>query len=153
MGCLLTDEGIKPDPKNVAAIIDMPMSTDVEGVRRVIGTVQYLCKFVKGLTDLTAPLRELIRKESEFACNESHTEAVHAIHDKPSNATVLRYYDVGKDVIIQADASQTGLGAALIQEGQPICYASRAMAETEQNYSQIQKELLAIVFPCLTTSR
>ena len=38
MGCLLTDEGIKPDPKKVAIIISMPMPT--EGVGRLIGTVQ-----------------------------------------------------------------------------------------------------------------
>ena len=71
MGCLLTDEGMKPDPRKVEAILDMPMPTDVEGVRRLIGTVQYLGKFVKGLTDLTAPLRELTRKDSEFTWNES----------------------------------------------------------------------------------
>ena len=46
IGCLLTDEGITPDPKKVAAIIDMPMPTDVEGIHRLIGTVQYLGKFV-----------------------------------------------------------------------------------------------------------
>ena len=64
MGCLLTDEGMKPDPRRVEAVLDMPMPTDVEGVRRLIGTVQYLSKFVKGLTDLTAPLRELTRKKN-----------------------------------------------------------------------------------------
>ena len=75
----------------------------------------------------------------------THQGGVCAIHDKFSNAPVLCYYDMGKDVTIQADASQTGLGAALMQEGQPIYYASRAMMETEQNYAQIEKELLAIL--------
>ena len=46
VGCLLTDEGIKLDPKKVAAIIDMPMPTDVEEVRRIISTVQYTDKTV-----------------------------------------------------------------------------------------------------------
>ena len=55
---------------------------------------------------------------------------------------------MAKSVTIQADASQTGLGAALMQDGQPISYASRAMTDTEQNYAQIEKELLAIVFAC-----
>ena len=74
---------------------------------------------------------------------------MHAIYDKLSNAPVLRYYDVSKNITIQADASQTGLGATLImQEGQSICYVSRTMTETEQNYAQIEKELLAIVFAC-----
>ena len=148
MGCLLTDEGMKPDPRKVEAILDMPMPTDVGGVRRLIGTVQYLGKFVKRLTDLTAPLRELTRKDSEFTWNESHTKAMRAIHVKLTNAPVLRYYDMAKSVTIQADASQTDLGAALMQDGQPISYGSRAMSDTEQNYAQIEKELLAIVFAC-----
>ena len=148
MGCLLTDEGMKPDPRKVEAVLDMPMPTDVEGVRRLMGTVQYLGTFVKGLTNLTAPLRELTRKDSEFTWNESHTKAVRAIHVKLSNAPVLRYYDMAKRVTIQADESQTGLGAALMQDDQPISYASRAMTDTERNYAQIEKELLAIVFAC-----
>lgn len=44
------------------------------------------------------------------------------------------------------DASSTGLGAALIQEGQSIAYASKALTPTLQNYAQIEKELLAVVF-------
>ena len=47
---------------------------------------------------------------------------------------------------IQCDSSQSGLGAALIQNGHPIAYSSRALTETESRYAQIEKEMLAIVF-------
>jgi len=47
--------------------------------------------------------------------------------------------------LIQCDASKDGLGWALIQEGRPISFGSRALSETEQNYAQVEKELLAIV--------
>jgi hypothetical protein len=60
----------------------------------------------------------------------------------------LQYYDEKKPLTVQCDASQQaeGLGAALLQEGKPIAYASRALTKTETNYAQIEKELLAIVF-------
>jgi len=49
---------------------------------------------------------------------------------------------------MQVDASQKGLGAVLYQDKGPVAYASKAMNETQQNYAQIEKELLAIVFGC-----
>ena len=55
---------------------------------------------------------------------------------------------MAEDVTIQCDASQAGLGAALMQGGQPVAYASRALTDTETRYAQIEKELLAIVFAC-----
>ena len=59
---------------------------------------------------------------------------------------VLAYFDKRKEYIIQTDASKTGLGAVLLQEGQPIVYASRTLTETEPRYSNIERELLGIVF-------
>uniref|UniRef100_A0A8C7JBX1 Gypsy retrotransposon integrase-like protein 1 n=1 Tax=Oncorhynchus kisutch TaxID=8019 RepID=A0A8C7JBX1_ONCKI len=65
-----------------------------------------------------------------------------------SSMPVLRYYDVMKPVTIQSDSSQRGLGCCLMQEGQPVAFASRALTPTEQNYAQIEKECLSIVFSC-----
>ena len=63
-------------------------------------------------------------------------------------APFLAYYDVNKPVIIQCDASQSRLGAVLLQEERPVAYSSRVMTQTEQNYAQIEKELLAIAYAC-----
>ena len=64
------------------------------------------------------------------------------LSDKP----VLNLYDPTLPVTIQADSSSKGLGACLLQNSQPVAYASRSLTETETRYAQIEKELLAIVF-------
>ena len=61
---------------------------------------------------------------------------------------MLRFYDVTDEVTLQCDASECGLGAALLQLCQPVAYASRALSLTEQSYVQIKKECMAIVFVC-----
>lgn len=61
---------------------------------------------------------------------------------------VLQYYNVRQEVTIQCDASEVGLRATLLQNGQPIAYASRALSKTEECYAQIENECLAIVFVC-----
>ena len=63
-----------------------------------------------------------------------------------TTAPLLTYYDPAKKLTIQCDASSTGLGAALMQEGKPLAYASRALSDTGVGYAQIEKECLAIAF-------
>ena len=65
-----------------------------------------------------------------------------------TEAPVLCYYDVSKPVTVQCNASQSGLGAVLLQDGQLLCYASRALTDTESRHAQIEKELLAITWAC-----
>ena len=59
---------------------------------------------------------------------------------------VLAYFDAKAEHTIQCDASKQGLGAVLLQDGQPVMYISRTLTETEQRYSNIEHELLAVVF-------
>ena len=63
-----------------------------------------------------------------------------------ASAPVLKFYDPSEEAVLQCDASQHGLGAYLMQNGQPVAYASRSLTDTESNYAQIEKELFAIVF-------
>ena len=59
---------------------------------------------------------------------------------------VLKYYDVVNETTIQCDASESGLGATLLQNGQPVAFASRSLSAVERRYAQKEKECLAIVF-------
>ena len=93
-------------------------------------------------------LRKLTEKEAEWCWLPARAAALARVMEMIVTAPVLTYYDVNKPIVIQCDASQSGLGAALLQEGRPVAYSSRVMTQTEQNYAQIEKELLAIVFAC-----
>ena len=129
------------------AISDMPTPTDKTAVRRLLGIINYLSRFVPQLTDMAEPLRVLTRKEAIFEWTDVQNAAwTSRIQEAISTAPVLRYYDSRLSTELQCDASSTGLGAALLQEGQPVAYASRALTPAETGYAQIEKELLAVVF-------
>lgn len=146
MGHVLTKEGLRPDPAKVEAIRDMSTPTDVTAVQRLVGMVNYLTQFLKHLADLCEPLRQLTRQDVEWQWTDSHDEAFRKIKQAVSNTPVLRYFNPREETVLQCDASSTGLGATLMQQGQPVAYASRSLTDTERNYAQIEKELLAIVF-------
>ena len=58
----------------------------------------------------------------------------------------LPYFDVNAETTLQTDASKKGLGACLIHKGKVICYASRALTKTEQNYQNIEQEALGNIW-------
>uniref|UniRef100_A0A674AFT5 ribonuclease H n=1 Tax=Salmo trutta TaxID=8032 RepID=A0A674AFT5_SALTR len=146
IGHLLTSEGLKVDPGKVTAIKQMPRPTDVQGVQCFLGMVNYLAKFCSPATELCEPLRQLTHKDSLWEWSERHEQAFNKIRDTIAQNPVLKYYNPTEQLVLRCDASESGLGAALMQGGQPIAYASRALTETEKGYAQIEKELLAVVF-------
>ena len=83
-----------------------------------------------------------------FTWQTDQDAAFKAVKQLVATAPVLRYYDVTEEVTVQCDASQKGLGATLLQQGQPVAFASRSLSKIEQQYAQIEKECLAIVFAC-----
>jgi hypothetical protein len=58
--------------------------------------------------------------------------------------TVFAYPDFSKPLEIYMDASSTQLGAMITQENRPIAFFSRKLSETQQKYSVMEIELLAI---------
>ena len=56
------------------------------------------------------------------------------------------YFDRKAEHVIQADASMKGVGAVLLQEGKPVIYVSRTLTPAEERYSNIERELLRVVF-------
>ena len=146
MGHILTQDGLKADPAKVKAIVEMPAPEDKEGVRRILGMVQYLAKFIPNLSQVDAPLRALLKADVPFQWNHEQEKSFHELKQLCSTPPVLVYYDVNKDIEIECDASKDGLGAVLLQGGRVIAYASRALTETEKRYAQIEKEMLSIVY-------
>ena len=63
-----------------------------------------------------------------------------------TTSPLLKYYNLEDELTIQCDASEKGLGATVLQKGQPVAFASRALTDTESRCAQIEKKLLAVVF-------
>ena len=142
----LTPEGYKVDPKKVKAITEMGPPKNLQDLQSFLGLVNYLNRFSPRLAELTAPLRELCKKGVIFSWESSQQEAFEAIKAEITSVPVLAFFDKDKTSIIQSDASKKGLGAVLLQDGKPVFYASRSLTQTEQNYSNIERELLSVVF-------
>lgn len=147
MGHVLS-HGLKIDPEKVRAVLSMPVPENKPDLQTFLGFVQYLGKFMPNMSAVSAPLRKLVEQDSEWIWSDEQNASFETLRQMASNAPVLRYYDPALPLTLSVDASSKGLGAVILQNGQPIAYASRALTAAQQNYAQIEKETLAVVFGC-----
>ena len=129
IGHLLTREGIRADPRKVSAILAMPAPTSVDGVKRFLGHVTYMSKFLPNLSAEAEPLRRLLQQKS-FVWDTDQQAAFDTLKELLTQAETLQYFDVNRPVVIQTDASTAGLGAVLSQGGRPVTCLGHSQSQS-----------------------
>ena len=146
MGHCLTAQGLRPDLSKVEAMLKMASPRTKEDIARLNGTVNYLAKFLPKLSQVMELLTRLTQKGIEWYWGKAEEKAFTEVKQLVSQNPVLAYYSPKKELVIQYDASSLWVGAALLQEGKPLAFTSRALTDPETRYAKIEKEMLAVVF-------
>ncbi len=95
--------------------------------------------------------RALLKTDLPWSWSSSHEAALQHLKELVSSAPELRFFNPAAPVVIQTDSSPTFISSCLLQEGQPVAFASSALTDAETRYVQIEKMLLAIVFACTSS--
>lgn len=146
MGHNINKDGIKVDYSFVKAIKEFPTPKNKKDVQRLLGILNYVSKYIPNFSSHNQPLRNLLKKDIHFTWDDNAEKSLQEIKNKLTNSPVLQFFDLNKEITVSADASETGLGACLMQNNLPCLYASKALTQTQINYAQIEKELLAVWF-------
>ena len=109
-------KGLSPDPKKIAAVRRMDLPRDVETMRSFLGLVNYLNRFSPHLAELSEPLREVCRQDTEFQLTKSVCVAFLKTKEEISRNITLPYFNPRSDTTLQTDASKKGLGAVILQD-------------------------------------
>ena len=153
-GQVFSEQGTRPDPQRVADLLNAPQPNNAHDVRSLLGMANYSSKYIRDFATLTAPLRELTKKDVRFEWTQKHQAAFEKLKNTLATAPCMSYFDKDKETFVVVDASPLGVSAILSQKPkhgdtnnqQIVAYASRALTETEKKYSQTEKEALAIVW-------
>ena len=138
--------GISPDPKKTESILKMQFPPDKETMHSFLGLVNFLNRYTPRLAELCSPLRKLILKDSHYSPGDPEHAAFDAIKAEFQKKIILPYFDRNKETILHTDVSKKGFGAVILQEEQPIYYASRALTSAEKNYQNLEREAQAAVW-------
>ncbi|KAL4291663.1 hypothetical protein GQ457_14G020350 [Hibiscus cannabinus] len=146
LGHIVSAEGIRVDPKKIEAIMDWKQPKNVSEVRSFLGLAGYYRRFVEGFSIIAAPLTKLLRKDVPFAWTETQQSSFDKLKMVLTEAPVLIQPESGKAYTVFSDASRTGLGCVLMQDGKVVAYASRQLKSHESNYPTHDLELAAVIF-------
>ena len=149
LGHVFSAEGMTPDNSKVQAVQEWPRPRDATEVRQFIGHASYYRRYIQHFADIARPLHRLTQKDATYCWSEECEQAFRNLKTKLTEAPIQAYPRFDKEaspLVLQTDASLTGLGAVLEQDGQVIAYASRTLSMSEVNDSVIQRECLAVVW-------
>ena len=148
---IISAEGLHPAEDKIQAITQAPAPQNLTQLRSFLGMVNYYGKFLHQLSSRLAPLYSLLQKGTKWYWKEEQEKAFQEVKKSLTSPKVLAHYDPNEKLQLSCDASPYGVGAVLshvLKDGseKPIAFASRSLAPAEKNYSQLDKEGLAVVF-------
>ena len=151
LGHGIDEKGIHPLAEKIEAIRKAPVPTDVSQLKSYLGLLNYYSKFMPNLSTILQPLYVLLQQNQPWVWSSACEQAFQQSKQKLADSSVLVHYDSSKPIKLATDASAYGIGAVISHVSgdgseRPIAFASRTLNSSERNYSQLQKEALAIIF-------
>ena len=98
LGDIVTADGFKPDPEKIKAIIDMPEPQSKQDLQRLLGMVNYLSQYIPNMSEITSPLRALLKKNTQWVWYDEHRYAIEKLKQALTNSPVLQYFNPDKPV-------------------------------------------------------
>lgn len=145
LGHLVSKDGIRVDPRKVKIVQEWPVPKSAGDLRSFLGLANYFRRFIEKYSETARCLHALTGKHAVWNWTALCQRAFEEIKEKLTAAPVLRAPDFTKPFDLVADASDFTIGAALLQDGQPVAFESRKLTPAEVNYYTGEKELLAVV--------
>ena len=151
LGHKIDAEGLHALPDKIDAIVRAPEPHNIQELRSFLGLLNYYGKFIPNLSTTIHPLNRLLQHAKQWDWTAECAQAFEQAKQSLSSSSVLIHYDPALPLQLAGDASAYGIGAVIshvLPDGseKPIAFASRTLSSSEQNYAQIEKEALSLVF-------
>src|SRR5438477_1735013 len=145
LGHILSAKGIAVDSSKVQEVLGWKSPTSVTEIRSFLGLAGYYRRFILDFSKIAKPMMKLLQKEAKFNWTSDCEAAFQQLKTLLTTAPVLTQPNVAKPFDVYCDASGTGLGCVLMQEGKVVAYASRQWRKHEEPYATHDLELAVVV--------
>lgn len=151
LGHVIDRNGLHMNHEKVIDIQQIKYPKNVKELQSFLGMVNFYRRFIPGIATLLSPLYELLRADSKFVWDHSCSKSMDELKNILMSENCLAHYNPDERLKLIVDASPVGVGAILMQidaknVDKPIEFASRTLSQAEKNYSQLDREAVAIYF-------
>jgi hypothetical protein len=150
LGHVVSPEGIVVDPSKVKEVLQWKPPSTVSEVRSFLGLAGYYRRFIPNISKIMKPITKLLKKGNKYVWSEACDETFNHLKKLLTTSPVLAQPDTTKPFDVYCDASGTGLGGVLMQEGRVIPYSSRQLRRHEEHYPTHDLELAVVVMALRT---
>jgi hypothetical protein len=144
LGHIIKGEGVSTDPAKISAVADWVAPASVKQLRSFLGLTGYYRRFIKNYGLICRPLYDLLKKVP-FLWTETQEAAFCTLKQALISAPVLALPNFSQPFVLETDASGSGLGAVLMQDGKALAYFSVALGPKNTALSTYEKEALAVL--------
>ena len=152
LGHIIEDKKVKPLTSRIDGFQKLEPPTSMKALQRYLGTINFLAKYVYGMHPILQPLYNLLHKENDFKWTKEHQTIFEQMKRTITHKLELTMPDTKKPFYIITDASNTSIGAALLQQHPTekkmrlISANSRLFTPIEMRLSTLIRECSAIIF-------
>jgi hypothetical protein len=151
LGHIITEDGVAPDPAKTEAVRNYPVPTTKRGVRSFLGFAGYYRRLIRDFAKIAKPLHDIAAEYKPFTWSDSQQNSFETLKNALLSAEVLAFPNFAIPFTLHVDASDTALGAVLVQADNngvehPIAFASRVLSENEAKWCATERECLAMVW-------
>ena len=148
-GHAIDKNGLHETDSKIKAITSMKRPTNKSEIKTFVGMVNYYHKFLPNIASVLRPLHQLTEANRDFKWSEKCESAFKEAKSLIASKRVLTHYDPDLPIIIQTDACENGISGIMSHimpngEERPVMFLSRSLTASERNYSQLDREALAI---------
>ena len=152
LGHIIVDKKVKPLTSRIDGFQKLEPPTSMKALQRYLGTINFLCEIRLWYATNITTLYNLLHKESDFKWTKEHQAIFEKMKRTITHKLELTMPDTTKPFYIISDASNTGIGAALLQQHPTekkmrlVSANSRLFTPIEMRLSTLIRECSAIIF-------
>ena len=148
LGHRISAARLEVDQAKVSIIKTLLPPTTVKGIRSFLGHASFYRRFIIEFSKIARPLCRQLENDTKFNFDESCQSSFEEIKSRLVDALIMVTPDWNNEFEIMCDAMGAVLGQKTNKMFRAIYYASKTFNEAQENYSTIEKEMLAMVFAC-----